>query len=280
LRILESVKSDDRSRSEFDPALEPAYEPPVRRPVALAIWGALAGALIVSGTFVGLAQVRSRQRPTSITMSSGGTDPSPTPSVVPTDVLVPPVQPEDIPARNSSPPPTSAPVECHNSTDKRCGDFYWMTQPGSNAPLRVSIVISTPYPTAGQPVTFVVTASDPDAPNIHAWGTPSWGDHTSPVVGFALCITPAYGGWSPPPKRSGTEQFTFTHTYAEPGSYTFRIGAQSDSGAPWQTRCLVADPYESVEHASKTVTVGAASTESPSPRPTASPTPTPTPTGS
>jgi len=244
------------------------------RSVARAISVALAVALIASGTLVGLAQVRNRHHPSTIAMVPRKTDPSPsqTPS---THVLSAPVKPKDLPASEPSGPATNTPAECHNSTDSSCGDFYWIKQPGSNAPLRVSIAVSTPNPTAGEPVTFVVTVSDADAPHVRVWDTPLWGDG-NPVVGFALCITPAYGGWTPPVKRSGTKEFTFTHSYAEPGSYTVRIGAMSDSGEPWQTRCLVADPYESVGQDSKTVTVGAAPTESPSPSPSPSPTPTTT----
>jgi hypothetical protein len=275
MRLLERVKSDDRNPFEVDRALQLADQLPMRRSVARAISVALAVALIASGTLVGLAQVRNRRIRTTIAMVPGNTEPSPSPTTEP-DVLMQAVEPEDLPSSEPSDEPASSPVECNNSTEKSCGDFYWIKQPGSNAPLKVSIVVSTPDPTAGEPVTFVVTVSDADAPNIDVWSTPSWGDRSSPVLGFALCITPAYGGWIPPPERPGTERFTFTHTYAEPGSYTFTIGAKSDSGDPWHTRCHVAEPYESVLDASTKIPVGAPPTESPTPSPSSTPTPTPT----
>jgi hypothetical protein len=76
-------------------------------------------------------------------------------------------------------------------------------------------------PRAGQPVTFNVTASDPDASPVRegACGTGSGvtfgdGGARQPTSCNAPC--PGQSGSS----SAGSANFTYTHTYAAPGFYT------------------------------------------------------------
>src|SRR6185436_14625633 len=95
--------------------------------------------------------------PSTVAIAPGAPEGTPAePASEPTDALVPPEAPAAPPTDEPSDEPTASAPDCHNSTDRRCGDFSWITEPGSNAPVNVSIGVATLTPVAGEPVRFVV----------------------------------------------------------------------------------------------------------------------------
>src|SRR5262245_38037189 len=60
---------------------------------------------------------------------------------------------------------TTTELVCRNSTDERCGDFYY-DWPEADRPTVITIELSPAAPRIGELVTFTVTIDDPDGPPI------------------------------------------------------------------------------------------------------------------
>jgi hypothetical protein len=139
------------------------------------------------------------------------------------------------------PTTTSSTLVCHNSSDPRCGPFRWDPDPGPNQPLTVQVTFSPEHPHAGEPVTFHVIASDPDA-KIIGHGL-EFSDAPRPMLApAATCEFNRFGPWTPPPAAPDRETFEETHTYASPGTYSVTAYAWSANPLPGDT-CH--DPYGS-----------------------------------
>ena len=132
--------------------------------------------------------------------------------------------------------------------------------------MTVTIDVSPSSPIAGTPVTFTITASDPDAgymglPGYDDGCYGDFGDGTHPSGGvcdrprLAVACPFRYGPWTPPAKHSVQKTYTVTHTYSNAGSYQviFRFNSSSD---PNLDPCH--DPYRNYREMSVTVNVGGA----------------------
>lgn len=135
------------------------------------------------------------------------------------------------------PRPTTTTLACRNSANPACGPFRWDPNPGDNAGLEVQISISPIQPRAGQPVTFTITAVDPDAAPVvagdegpGACNPPGYGD--DPVGRcIAGCLAPEmYGPWTPPPRQRGERKVMYSHTYARAGDYNAMFYFRSGNG--------------------------------------------------
>jgi hypothetical protein len=106
---------------------------------------------------------------------------------------------------------------CRNSYDPACGPFYWLTNPGANAALHLSVTYSPEHPRAGEQVTFHVVADDPDAP-IDSHLTYQFG-RTNHIADYAYPSCPRwqvkYGGWSPPARVHGHYEWNVVLTVPE-----------------------------------------------------------------
>lgn len=149
------------------------------------------------------------------------------------------------PALVVPPPPSGGGktgLVCLNSINPACGPFSWQTPPGPNQPVTVSAVASPTNVSPGQPVTFSVTVSDPDHNVTPNCGSVDFGDGTSQPLNCnrpsnSACAS-AFGPWVTPPAAPGSGQFTFTHAYAAPRTYTAAFTFRTD-----EDRCP--DPYGS-----------------------------------
>jgi hypothetical protein len=155
--------------------------------------------------------------------------------------------------RSSAATPTT--ISCVMSHDRACGPFHFDPPPAPDQPLRFSVTVSPPHPTAGQTVTIHVVMDDADGP---IGCVSSWSDG---VMGTTNdCGTPTacdrFGAWPPPPPSAGHRAQDFTETYRTAGHYTFQIHVQ-----PNPTPCVDArtgrgeSPYQSAGSASTTITV-------------------------
>jgi hypothetical protein len=167
-------------------------------------------------------------------------------------------------------PTTTTPSRsCRNSTDPKCGPFYWDPDPGPNQPLTVTVRYTPEHPRVGEPVTFYITAHDPDASFF--WGV-GWDfgetKDFAALDGMSVddsqpdyCAPAKYGPWTPPPKLVGDETLGnppergMVHTYESPGTYTARASFRSDS-----TSCGLHEPYGSYGAGEATVVVDPAPT--------------------
>ena len=130
----------------------------------------------------------------------------------------------------SNPTTTTTALVCRNSTDARCGFFYWDPQPINQAPQIGPSLGMTAAPVAGQAVTFSVTVSEPDHSLANACALWTFGDGTT----SGSCPTPPctfggkFGPWTPPDRPpAGMRTFSVQHTYANPGSYTLMFELES-----------------------------------------------------
>lgn len=150
-------------------------------------------------------------------------------------------------------PSTTAP-DCRNSGNPACGEFRWDPSPGTNEPLTVLISASTPTPQPGAPVTFTFTVADPDHLVDSTCAVIDWGDGSAPTQGSCPAppaCPPAFGPWTPPARQAGNHSPSFSHTYAQPGSYTIVANFTSVN----QNLCPALDPYRSTGQGSLGVSV-------------------------
>ena len=145
--------------------------------------------------------------------------------------------------------PTSIVCE-RNSTDDRCGPFSWDPPPGDNADL--SITVNGPTAArVGEPVVFNVHVTDPDHLVTGNCRTADFGDNTG---ANGHCQPPdcpqARGVWDTPPKRPGSNEFTYQHTFTREGTFTVTFSFRTD-----MDRCP--DPYGSQGSKSVPLTVTA-----------------------
>ena len=131
---------------------------------------------------------------------------------------------------------TTTSLACRNSSDPKCGAFRWDPAPGANQPISISVTFTPQDPHPGDVVTFTAHVVDPDASPIIAGhetcNPPGYGD-----VGTSRCTPscapPGYGPWTTPPRQRGERTVSYTHTYADTGSFTahFWFGS-SAAGCP------------------------------------------------
>lgn len=275
------MNSGDRNNprlGEMDPALERVYRRGHsirrRRKFVRAASATLSLVLVVSAAY-GVVQLRNDSELPPVTIATGPARPSSEPTVSPTAKVSTPSS--SSPAASSS--PTSTSRACDNSFDPKCGPFSWLTRPGSNKPVTLSITVSPSSPKVGQTVTLRLTVTDPDASNVTANMDGGWKGE-GPFLSTPLsCTKPGYGPWTPPEPKSGSRTYTFTHVYSEAGTFTLHFWGISWSGPPWSSgSCPGAetDPYAGVAEEQKTIVVTGGPSPSPSPTSTTTPTPTPT----
>ena len=158
------------------------------------------------------------------------------------------------------------PTSCHNSRTPKCGDFVWAHEV-VDQPMSVTATADPATPHAGDPVTFTITAQDPDADLINC--TPRYGDaaaETNPpaTVPPPISLTDRlrirsspmadYGPWDPPAPVGGTVTLTFTHTYATATVYTASFDCTSSSSAATGAG-YPEDPYASAARGHVTLPV-------------------------
>jgi hypothetical protein len=104
----------------------------------------------------------------------------------------------------------------------------------------MTVVVGTDHEDSfqvGEPVRFVIAASDPDAtPPPTADGCnvgKEWGDGTSEGVCIPGCAAPGYGPWDPPPPTRGEVTYSLTHVYDTPGEYTATFTVPSSQCSPY-----------------------------------------------
>jgi hypothetical protein len=130
------------------------------------------------------------------------------------------------------PQPEPMPVEPGGGTGAHggsCSGSAEAAAPGQdNAPLTMDVCVDPLPAAAGQPVTFTVTASDPDAPVVEgqceAGIKAVFGDEDATSSCTTSCAAPAATEHRKEPGKLATR---YTHTYAEPGTYTAVFTARS-----------------------------------------------------
>jgi len=146
---------------------------------------------------------------------------------------------------------------CRNSSDPKCGPFYWDPPPADDQPATMTITWSPAQPKVGEKVTFRVVVNDPDdaSPlyNIKSWDYGEGGGQM--MVGEPTSQDPCagrYGPWTPPQAAPGQYQeeggFGLEYTFKESGPHTVRF-----SYVPQYPQCV--DPYASGANAAVTVDV-------------------------
>lgn len=147
---------------------------------------------------------------------------------------------------------------CRNSTNPACGPFRWDPAPQADQPVVVTVT-APEQGVAGRPVTFTVEAVDTDAQVVFC-EVYDLGDGTKQGVIGQRCdqgtaegrCSNRYGPWTPPSRKGGRFQFSLTHTYAQPGTYTVRFFSYSEDGG-------TCHPYGSTKTTEVTFVVAAAS---------------------
>ena len=172
-------------------------------------------------------------------------DPTTSTTVAPATTLAPASTTTVAPVRQAT---TTTTLVCRNSYNPECGPFHWDPAPAPGGSPSVTIVPSTPNPTAGEGMNFKVTVSDPDTA-VYTCGQVQYGD-MSPSEGCApvaaSCPT-RYGAWDPPARHPDSATTEYPHTYKDSGTYTFSVVF------PVGNPCF--DPYEGQVSGSVTVTV-------------------------
>jgi hypothetical protein len=160
---------------------------------------------------------------------------------------------------------------CRNSTDMRCGPFFYSPQPDPKDPLHVSAVtVSPPQPVVGQSVTFSLDVTDSQDDSI-VQNFVTYGDTSgypsvapSPLVFSAdpflsavryrnsSAPTAPQGEWSPPPASLGAQHVVDSNTFQS--ANTFTVTMQFDGTDTAATNQL-ADPYSNVSTCSFAVTI-------------------------
>lgn len=199
-----------------------------------------------------------------------------------------PAAPAPLDEAAPAPEPTDAPLVCENSTDHRCGPFFWDPEPDPNQPLVAEVTYTPAHPKVGDEVTFDVTLTDPDAPNVIV--TFWFGDEKITLIP-PLVINRRFGRWTPPPKERGYWHGTFTHVYDSAGTFRASLWGASAFGGTnpygsetsWFTQLHVEDtatpsPSASPTDASPSPSAGS-SEASPSAESSVEPSSSPTPAG-
>ncbi len=154
---------------------------------------------------------------------------------------------------------------CVNSTDAKCGPFYWNPPPAPNQPLTLTVTFTPASPHVGDLVAFTVTYADPDAgrpPLGCSTESQSYGDG-SPAV-RRVCDDASTCTWTgahtPLPAAGGRWNVTYQHRYAQAGTFVADFSGTSRlAGA--QAHCADSktgrsgDPFASTGSASVTVSV-------------------------
>jgi hypothetical protein len=139
-----------------------------------------------------------------------------------------------------TPPTTTTTLPpCRNSTDARCGFFYWDPAPSNQFAELGDFMLTPSSPTVGQPVTITITVNEPDHGLSNACGTMTFGDNTSQGnCPPPPCPSNRFGPWTPPARPAGgTRTFSFQHTYSTPGSMrvVFQFDSRDDCHDPYGT---------------------------------------------
>lgn len=113
---------------------------------------------------------------------------------------------------------------CRNSSEKRCGRFYWQTDTATDEPLAVSAYFRPAAPRAGEPVTFFASASDPDA-RVACCSFVIDGELFGRDV--ERSCEQRYGPWAPPRREPGEGAMALEHAFSEPGTHTVTVVATS-----------------------------------------------------
>ena len=108
-----------------------------------------------------------------------------------------------------------------------------------NQPLTVDLCVEPDKVKVGQPVTFKVTATDPDASIIDQCGSPTAafgdGEPAQPDCGIACTLSlPLHPEKAP--RTRGELTKSYTHAYAKPGTYTATFGFQSGPCNHWSSQ--------------------------------------------
>jgi hypothetical protein len=146
---------------------------------------------------------------------------------------------------------TASSIACRNSSDPRCGAFRWDPAPGSNQPLDIQLTYEPADPHPGDVVTFTARVVDPDASPITAGeescNPPSYGDRAASRCA-PPCPAPGYGPWTPPPRKRGERSVTYSHTYAQAGTFTASFWFGSAGGC-------ASNPYASAAESAVVINV-------------------------
>jgi hypothetical protein len=119
---------------------------------------------------------------------------------------------------------TGAPVVCRNSIDPECGPFRWEPDPGTDAPVEISVTHSPLQPRVGQEVTITVHARDADARIGDVSLT--YGDESVSLIPPASnvgCEVEPTGPWTPPARTPDEVVRTFSHVYTRAGDLTLAV---------------------------------------------------------
>jgi len=145
------------------------------------------------------------------------------------------------PAPPPGPPPlavqphdtTTAPPVCRNSSDPRCGAFFWSPDPAPNQRLTVSVSATPDTPAPGDLVTFTVQVTDPDHAVSANCAEVNYGDGSIEPIGCSRpqCVE-AHGPWVPPPQVTGSQTFTFQHAYQALGTFAPTFTFHTDQDVP------------------------------------------------
>ncbi|HVF75155.1 MAG TPA: hypothetical protein VM938_08900 [Acidimicrobiales bacterium] len=111
-------------------------------------------------------------------------------------------------------------------------------QEPANQPLTVDVCVEPDRVKVGQPVTFKVTATDPDAKIVDQCGNPSvfFGVPTPQEDCGIACTMSLPLHPEKTPKERGELTKVYTHTYDKPGTYTAKFTFQSGACNHWSSQ--------------------------------------------
>lgn len=157
-----------------------------------------------------------RRPTTTVTTATTATTIPPTSVVVEGEEvgLIPPLVIEREPTATTVPPGPA----CRNSTDPACGEFRWDPAPAANQDLTAAFVDVPATVTAGEPTTFFVAWSDPDATLAYDMFSAD-----NALLAQPCQIENRFGPWTPPPTEPGSGELSYTHTFEAPGTYTVAV---------------------------------------------------------
>lgn len=155
-------------------------------------------------------------------------------------------------------------LECLNSFNPDCGEFYWSSKPYPNQKLTINVDWANAI--AGEPVTFDVRIADPDAAIIGNAYKFDFGDGTPRLYGtYDWACDKGYGKWTPPTRDGSVYERSFTHTFAEPGTYSMFVKWMSKDVRSGSVPCQ--QMYGELNYVSVEITVAAPPDPSPEPSP-------------
>ena len=129
--------------------------------------------------------------------------------------------------RPTSSAPTAPPRPvCLDSTDPACGAFGWASTPAPNDPLALTLTRKPNRAVVGEPVTFTIVASDPDAP-VRSTQIIRFGDGEEIGTTKVDRCADRYGPWTLPPETAGSTENVVRHVYAKAGTYTIEVVVES-----------------------------------------------------